>query len=173
MKKMNTRTLVESALIGAIYVVVNYLQEIILPTTSSMPIQVRIAEVLCILCVFSKSAIYGVTVGCALSNIINVGVLPLDIVIGTFATLIAGILAYSLRNVKLFSVPFLSSLMPVLANGIIIGAELQIFYMTDNFHLWSFLLLCLQIAAGEFIACVVLGIPFYKLMNRLNVFKTQ
>lgn len=169
--KTKTRKMVEGALIAALYIVVNYIQEIILPSTSSMPIQVRLAEILCILCVFSSSAIYGVTLGCMIANIINVGVLPLDIVFGTIATLISAIFAYKLRNIRLFSLPILSSLMPVIFNGIIISLEFQLFYLPEGFHYSSFFLFFGEIAVGEFISCVILGLPFYKLIERLNIFK--
>ncbi len=169
--KTRTRKMVEGALISALYIVVNYIQEIILPSTSSMPIQVRLAEILCILCVFSSSAIYGVTLGCMIANIINIGVLPLDIVFGTVATLISAIFMYKLRNIRLFSLPILSSLMPVIINGIIISLEFQLFYVADGFYFSSFFLFFGEIAVGEFISCVILGLVFYKLIERLDIFK--
>ena len=136
-----------------------------------MPIQVRLSEILCILCVFSTSAVYGVTLGCLLANIINIGVLPLDIVFGTAATLISAILAYRLRKVKIFSLPVLSALMPVVINAVIISLEFQFFYLPEGFHLSSFLLFFGEIACGEFISCVILGLPFYKLIKKLNILK--
>lgn len=167
-----TLYLVQAAIIAALYVTVNHAQELILPTSSTGPVQFRLSELLCTLAVFIPAAIPGLTVGCLLSNIVAVGVLPLDMVLGTLATLLAAVCAYGLRNVRLFSVPFLSMLMPVIFNGVIIGLELEIFYIEGGFELAGFLLQAGLVALGEFGVCVVLGVPFYLLLQKLPVFKS-
>ena len=168
-KKTQAATLytVQAAIVAALYVTVNYAQEMIFPTSSIGPIQFRISEVLCTLAVFLPSAIPGLTVGCLLSNIIAVGVLPLDMILGTCATLLAALCAYALRNVRIFSVPLLSLFMPVIFNAVIIGLELEIFYIEGAFTLGGFLLQAGFVALGEFTVCVVLGAPFYYLLKKL------
>lgn len=163
--------LCQGAIIAALYIVLNYTQELLIPGCTSMAIQVRLAEVLCMLCVFSVSAVWGVTLGCFISNLLTVGVLPLDIILGTTATLLAGIFAYKLKDIRLWSLPLLSSLMPVLFNAVIIGLELEIFLIEGPFHFGSFMFNASTVALGEFIACVIIGLPFFKLLNRLNLFK--
>ena len=162
--------LVEGAMIAALYIVLTYAQEFLLPGTTSMAVQFRLSEILCLLCVFTPSAVWGLTVGTLISNIVNVGALPIDMICGTFATFIAAFTAYKLRNVRVLKLPVLSSLMPVLANGIIIGLELEIFLIEGPFHFSSFLLQGGLVALGEFGVCVVLGLPFVKLMEHTKLF---
>ncbi len=171
--KKNTKVyyLVEGAMIAALYVALTYSQELLLPGTTSMAVQFRLSEILCILCVFTPSAIWGLTVGTFLSNIVSLGALPLDMLFGTFATFVATVLAYKLRNIRLFSLPILSALMPVIANGIIIGLEIEIFFIKGGFHFGSFLLQGGLVALGEFLVCVVLSLPFYSLINHFKLFE--
>lgn len=170
-KKSATLYMVQAAIIAALYVAVNYAQEMILPTSSIGPVQFRVSELLCTLAVFTPAAIPGLTVGCLLSNIVSVGVLPLDMVLGTLATLLAALCAYALRKLKIFSVPVLSLLMPVIFNAVIIGLELEIFYIEGAFTFTSFILQAGFVALGEFGVCIVLGIPFYLVMRKLPMFK--
>ncbi len=165
--------MVQAAIIAALYVTVNYAQEMLFPTSTSGPVQFRLSELLCTLAVFIPSAVPGLTVGCLLSNIISVGVLPLDMVLGTSATLFAALCAYSLRSLKVFSVPLLSLLMPVIFNAVIIGLEIEFFYIEGAFTTDGFLLQAGLVALGEFIVCIVLGIPFYLLLRKLPFAKNK
>lgn len=162
--------LVESAMIAALYLVLSFAQEMLLPGATSMAIQFRLSEILCILCVFTPSAIWGLTVGTLVFNMVNIGALPMDIIIGTIATFIATSLAYTFRNIRFFTLPALSALMPVIANGIIIGLELELFLIDGPFHIESFLIQSSIVAIGEFGVCVVLGLPFFKLLEHRNFF---
>lgn len=54
--------------------------------------------------VLSPLGIYGVTVGCLLTNIVGTVLgltMPVDILFGTLATAIAAVLSYLLRNVRI------------------------------------------------------------------------
>ena len=164
--KKATLYMVQTAIIAALYMAVNYAQEMILPTSSTGAVQVRVSEVLCTLALFMPSAIPGLTIGCLLSNIIAVGVLPLDMILGTSATFLAALCAYALRNLKLGSLPLLSLLMPVIFNGVIIGLEIEWFFIEGPFTFSGFLIQGGLVALGEFIACVVLGIPFFCLLKK-------
>ena len=168
--KKNTNRLVYSAMIASLYIVLSFAQELLLPGTTSMVIQFRLSEILCIFCIFTPSAIWGLTIGTLLFNLVNMGALPLDIIIGTIATLLAAILAYKLRNVRFFKLPVLSAMMPVIVNGILIGLELELFFIDGPFHFGSFLLQSGIVAIGEFGVCVVLGLPFFKLLERTDFF---
>lgn len=170
-RKSATLYMVQAAIIAALYVAVNYAQEMILPTSSIGPVQFRVSEVLCTLAVFTPAAIPGLTVGCLLSNIVSVGVLPLDMVLGTSATFLAAVCAYALRNIKAFTVPVLSLMMPVVFNAVIIGLELEIFYIEGDFTFAGFLLQGAFVALGEFGVCIVLGVPFYLMLRKLPMFK--
>ena len=169
-KGKNVYLLVEGAMIAALYVVLTFAQEMLLPGTTSMAIQFRLSEILCILALFTPSAIWGLTVGTLISNLLSVSVLPLDTVLGTLATFIAVSLVYKLKDLRILKLPVLSCFMPVLANGIIIGLELEIFYIAGPFHLESFLLQFTFVALGELGVCVLLGLPFFKLLEHLKLF---
>ena len=101
------------------------------------PVQVRIAEALTLLPLLWKPSIWGVTIGCFLSNLIGAatGINPtgmLDAVWGTIATFGAAYCTWLLRDYKIGTVPVWSCLMPVIWNFFIIGAELAVLYMPDN-----------------------------------------
>jgi len=168
-----TLVLVQGAIIAALYVAVNYAQELFLPSTTTGPVQFRISEILCTLVLFIPAAIPGLTVGCLLSNFVAMGVLPLDTILGTTATLLAAICAYKLRKIKVFKVPVLSLLMPVIFNAVIIGLELEIFYVEGAFTFTGFMLQAGLVALGEFVVCVLGGIPFYFLLLRTPVAKIK
>ena len=59
--------LTQSALIAAVYTVVT----LALAPISFGQMQVRVSEALTLLCVFSPTAIVGVTLGCAISNAVG------------------------------------------------------------------------------------------------------
>ena len=172
-KSAATLSMVQAAVIAALYVAINYAQEMLLPSTTTGTVQFRLSEVLCILVVFLPSAIMGVTVGCMLSNLVAIGVLPLDIILGTLATLLAALCGYALRNVKLCKIPLLSMLMPVIFNAVIIGMELEIFYIEGAFTFAGFFVQAGFVALGEFVVCVVLGTPFYLMLSKSRIFKNK
>ena len=98
---MNTKTLIRIAMIAAVYTVTS----LALAPFSFSNIQVRIAESLTMLPLIYKNGIWGVTLGCFLTNLIGAltGVNPtgyLDAVIGTLATLIAAVITYRCRDMK-------------------------------------------------------------------------
>jgi len=54
---------------------------------------------------------------------------------------------------------------------VIIGLELEIFYIEGAFTLGGFLLQAGFVALGEFTVCIILGIPFYFLLRKLPFIK--
>lgn len=155
--RLNTRALVSGALIAALYAGLTYISSIF--GLAFGPVQIRISEVLCILAVFSPTAVMGLTVGCFISNILSFT--PLDMIFGTSATLIAALCSYLLRNVRLKGLPIASFLSPVLFNAVIIGAELALFYTEGSASAVSFLTGAAGVALGEAVSCLALGIPLY------------
>ena len=150
----------QAAAIAALYFVINLLQNTLLPGTTSMAIQFRVAEALCVLALFTKAAIPGLGIGCMLFNLTTAGSLPLDFIVGTIATLLAALLMYLLRNVKIKNYPWLSMLMPVVCNAVIIGLELT-YYFND-----PLLLNMAYVAAGEAAVVFVLGTALYFVLER-------
>ena len=132
------------------------------------PIQVRIAEVMTVFPIFSWGMIPGVTLGCFIANLINPGNLgPVDIIGGTLATLIAGILSYMLgkKNVWLGLIP------PVLVNGIIVGGYLPFLLMDQGstVTVQAVLISMLSVAGSEAVLLIVLGIPLILVMEKTGL----
>ena len=150
------------AVIAALYVALTYAQEALLPGTASMAVQFRVSEALTLLCIFTPAAIPGLTVGCLLANVVSMGALPVDMIMGTFASFLACLCIYKTRNITFKGVPYLSALMPAIFNGIIIGLEIEIFFIEGPFNLLSFLTQAGLVALGEFVVCFTLGLLLVK-----------
>ena len=137
--------LCRGALVAALYVALTFLAKFL--GLDSGPIQVRFSEMLCILPIFMPSSIWGITVGCFLSNIL-VGAHWLDILIGPLATLIGALGTYALRKIK-----WLAPLPAVLSNAIIIPFVLSYAYGAEE----AIPLLMLTVGIGEIISVYGLG----------------
>ncbi|MBQ6568695.1 MAG: QueT transporter family protein [Clostridia bacterium] len=165
--------LVQGALIAALYAAATYLS-----ATFSLaygPVQFRLSEALTILSVFTPYAIPGLTVGCVIANLGSpYGII--DIVLGSFATLIAAIATRAVRNVKVKNLPVLAPLMPVIANAVIVGFEIALFAADNtmslkNFTLPAFLTAGAQVGLGELVVCYVLGLALYSLIVKAGIDK--
>ena len=165
MQKINTKKIVEGAVIGALYVVLT----LVLAPFSFGPVQLRVSEALCILPVFSKNATLGLFIGCTISNFIGatMGInLFIDILFGSAATLIGAIFTQKLGPVKIKNFPAFSFLPPILFNALIIGAELSLFL--DSSLAFSYA--AFTVGAGEFLSVCGLGIPLYFVVKKMNIF---
>ena len=153
MKKDNqTKYLVESGLIAALYFCLNFVSSA--AGLSYGPIQLRLSEALCLLPVIMPSAVPGLAVGCALANIMSpYGVV--DVAVGSLATLVAAVLVRRFRNVTWKNIPFLSALMPVLINGIFVGAEIAFLQPSSGARAVTFLVTMGEVALGEILAMVL------------------
>ena len=172
MKTKSTVYIVQAAVIAALYAALTILQNTLLPGTASMAVQFRVAEVLTILAVFTPAAIPGLTIGCVIANISSLSVLgPYDLIFGSIASLIAAVLMYLLRNKRLFKLPVASALMPALANGIIVGFEIEFFFVEGGFHFGDFLFQGGCVALGELGVLFVLGLPLARLIEKQGLDK--
>ena len=167
MKTKSTMYIVQAAVIAALYATLTILQNTLLPGTASMAVQFRVAEVLTILAIFTPAAIPGLTVGCVIANISSLSVLgPYDMIFGSIASLLAAVLMYLLRNKRLFRLPIAAALMPALANGIIVGFEIEFFFVEGGFHFGDFLFQGGCVALGELGVLFVLGLPLARLIEK-------
>ena len=104
---MNTKTLVKrkvlvrQAMIAAIYAVLTWM----IPSLSYGPIQFRISEVMTLLAFFNPEYIVGLTVGCAISNLLS-SLGMIDVVVGTLASFLALTAMSKIKNI------WIASLMP-------------------------------------------------------------
>ena len=137
------RTLTQGAVIAALYAVLT----LVFAPISFGSMQVRIAEALTILPLFTPAAIPGLFVGCILGNLLG-GAIVLDVVFGSIATLIGAALGYVLRRNR-----WLVPIPAILSNALIVPLVLRRGYGVDA----PYLLLALYVGVGEVIGCFVLG----------------
>ena len=133
----------QGAIIAAMYVALT----IIFAPISFGAVQVRIAEALTILPLFTPAAVPGLFIGCLIANGLGGGIL-LDVIFGSIATLIGAALGYLLRfNRWLVPIP------AVVSNTIIVPMVLKYGYGIDM----PIYLLMIYILIGEIVGCYLLG----------------
>ena len=169
MNKTKMSTFVRVAMIAAIYTVVS----LVLAPFSFGNIQVRIAEALTILPLIYKPSIYGVTLGCFLTNLLGamLGVNPtglIDAVVGTLATFLAAECTWALKDKKVKGIPVWSILMPVLFNFFFVGTELAVLFFDGNIVLGT-LIMGAEVASGELIS-VIVGYILVRQLEKRNIF---
>ncbi len=161
--------LTQAAVIAALYAVLTVVQSVLFPGSASMAVQFRVSEAMTLLCCITSAAIPGLTLGCFLANFLFIEALPVDMILGSLATLLAGFAMYALRNVQWKKLPLLAALMPAIFNGIIICAEIEIFFIEGPFHFGSFLIQGGCVALGELAVCFTLGLLLYKALERPQI----
>lgn len=168
-RKSKINYIVTGALIAALYAGLTYLSNIF--GLAYGPIQLRFSEVLTILPVFTPASIPGLTVGCFIANIGSFNML--DMIFGSFATLLAAVVTYYLRNIKIKGLPILSMLCPVIANAVIIGLEIAWFFMPEASLIYGFLISAFEVGISELVVCVGFGIPFYLIVKKYRIFERK
>lgn len=168
------RNVVLAAVIAAMYAALTVLQNIILPGTASMAVQVRVSEALNVLAMLTPAAIPGLTIGCVVANLTAVQFLPLDMIIGSLATLFASILMYKCRDIRFKKLPLLSCFMPVIFNAVFVGAEIAYFMAQEGQSFFiAFLTNAAFVALGELISVYVLGLPLFKALEGRKIFNMK
>lgn len=148
MKKTNTAFLSQAAMIAAVYVVLTY----VFAPFSFGEIQVRVAEALTILPLFTPAAVPGLFIGCLTGNILGGAILP-DIIFGSTATLLGALLTYQLFRDR----PLLAPLPPIIANTLIVPFVLRFGYGIAL----PIPFMMLTVGIGEVLSCGVLGLALY------------
>ena len=138
-----TRRLARGAVIAALYTALTLL----LAPIIYGQFQVRLSEAMTLLPILLPEAVPALAVGCLLSNILG-GCTIFDIVFGTLATLLAALCTRRLRGKF-----WLAAAMPVVFNGIIVGAVVHYCYSPA----FPLPLCMLTVAIGEAIACMIVG----------------
>lgn len=166
---MNIKKVTLTAIIAAIYVALC----LAMGTFSYGPIQIRVAEVLMILCIFDRKFIFPLTLGCFMANLIGLilglNYLSLDIVFGTLATLISGILMFKARHIKYKNHEILSMIIPSIVNGIIVGTELTL-YTSYGSNISLFMTYFVYIFIGESLSTLILGLCLYKPLKSIATY---
>ncbi len=157
---MNTKRLIRAAMVAAIYVVLC----LVLAPFSYGAVQVRLAEMLCLLPVFGAEYIVAVTLGCFLANLL--GSTLVDVVFGTAATLVACLVTYAVRKMRVGGLAIPSAIPPIVSNAVIVGALELTFFLpgvtgTAALAAWN----ALTVGIGEVISCGILGVALVKLIE--------
>lgn len=157
---VSTRKIIRAALIAALYVTVC----LIFAPISYGAVQLRISEALTLLAVFCPEAVVGVTVGCFLAN--AAASVPVDMIVGTAATLTAGLLTYKLRKHRFRGLAVVPALPPVIVNAFIVGAELTVLYNSPDAPLSVWLANMASVGAGQIISCLLAGAALVYVIER-------
>ena len=163
--RTRTRELTMAAMVAALYAVLSYFGNFFGLTYG--PIQCRFAEALCVLPFLFPATAPGLFVGCLVTNLMSpVG--PLDIVVGSLATLLAALWTARMPN------RWLAPLPPVLCNGVIIGAMIAWYEVGFGPGFWGlFAFNGVTVALGELLACYVLGSILLTVLPRGEVLRAQ
>ena len=158
---MNTKKIAYGGILAALYVVLTYAQNLLWPGSTSMAIQMRLSEALCIFAFFTPAAIPGLTLGCLLYNVSWAQALPLDWLVGSAATLLATLCMWKLRRVRVGRLPLAGLLVPALWNAPLVSWELTVYFGENGFTLPLFGLNALYVFLGEAIVLLVVGTALY------------
>lgn len=166
-----TRRMTNIAMIAGIYAAITFATFFM----SFGQIQYRVSEALTILPIFTVNAIPGLTLGCALANLVGffLGVNPLglmDALFGTSASLIAAILTYYLGKVDKKWVRYILCPLPaVIVNAIIVGFELT--WIFNDMQMQFLFINAASVFIGQAVVCYGLGIPLIIALKKNNLYK--
>lgn len=174
MKNLSVRKIAILSVVAALYVAVT----MALGSLSYGNIQFRVSEALVLLCFYKKEYCYSMVIGCLLANIIST-VGAIDMVVGTFATLVSVVVIVICGKYlpSFFGSKFgmsdktsavlamiTASLAPVVFNGIFVGLELKYAFGLP------LILSMAQVALGEFVCVTVIGVILFIILEKNKAF---
>ena len=145
------RDLARLAVVAALYAALT----VVLQPISFGLVQLRLSEILVLLCFYRRDYSVALILGCFIANCFSPMAL-MDMVFGTLATAIAVLPMYSIKNI------WLASLLPVISNAVIIAAEL---FIAFDQPIW---LGMLTVGAGELVVVTVIGCPLFRFVLEKN-----
>lgn len=163
-KRKNTiRLIAANGVIAALYVVLTLITS---PIAYSY-MQFRVSELLCLLTFFNPWYTFGLTLGCLLANLFST-VGPLDIAMGTAATLIACLMMILCSKfVKILAV---NAIFPCLVNAAIVPAIIYLSTLgTESVMLLTpgtYFMMFGWVFLGEFLAIYGVGYPIFMILRR-------
>ena len=146
------RDLVKQSLIAALYVGMTFATY----AWSYLEVQFRLSEVLMILILFDRKHVIGLSIGCFLANFFNPTWMPLDLLIGTSATLLGGVLMFPLQKR-----PFIALIFPVITNTFLVPISLYLYVPDLTYWVGA-----IGVAIGEFVMIYILGNLLYIPLSR-------
>ena len=171
----------QAGIIAAVYASATLLCGVLFQGLAWGPVQLRVSEICMVLALFTPSAVGGLTLGCAIANLVialtsGFGALGLlDVVFVSLATFLGAFFCYKFRkNVKLALVG------PVAANALIVPLYLPImlqgvgFYTIpftgislDDAYIAMYLFGMIALAISQTIVVYAIGLPFSHLLKRV------
>ena len=146
---------------------------VVLAPISYGPVQFRVSEALTALPFLMPGAVWGIFAGCVLANLYTGSVL--DIVFGSLATLLAGLLtAWFGKKGNTVKNRLLGCLMPVLFNAVIVGAVLTWGYGFQEFPdkpLASYGFNALTVGLGEAAVLYLIGYTLLRQLPKIKFFR--
>lgn len=162
------RFLCQGAVVSAVYALLT----LVTWTFSSMQIQVRLSEALCILPLLTPAAIPGLFFGCFLSNILMGNII--DAAFGSLATLFAAFCTYLIGNLcrrkwRLLLAPLPAVIFNAIAVPFILYFGYGIVSFGEETSVFPVLALtALSVFIGQIISCYGLGLPLAKMLEKLK-----
>jgi len=148
MGKNKVRFITHTALIASAYAAIT----IVFSLLSYGQVQFRISEILVLFAFIEPKYTTGLVLGCILANLPSpLGII--DVVVGSFATLIALLFIIGVRKSIGYNKKSLliASLGPVISNAVIVGWELNYLFQTP------FWMNALYVGIGEFVVVTLAG----------------
>jgi len=180
-----TTDLAQAGVIAALYAALTLITLTVLGGLAFGPVQFRLSEAVCVLALFTRNAIPGLTIGCALANLIGIALFGsgalglLDVVGGSFATFLGAWWCWRMR-----SRVGVALLGPIVANALIVAAYLPILLMALGFYTIPFTDISLvesyplmylfgvvAIGIGQSVVIYGLGLPLQAGLKRTTIFK--
>lgn len=150
MKRIPVKKIAYSAVVAAMY----FALTLLLQPISFGPVRFRLSEALVMLPYIMPESILGITIGCAAANAFST--FPLyDVIFGSLATLIAGILTSKIKNA------WLSGLPPVLLNALVL--PLMWYLLGTDAAYWVNLI---SITLSEAVVIFFIGVPLVLLIKK-------
>ena len=176
-----TTSIARTGMIAAVYAAATLVALLLLQGLAWGPVQFRISEAVCVLALLTPNAIPGLTIGCALANLIalainGTGALGmLDVVFGSLATCLGALWCWKMR---------VAERGPVIANALIVPADLPLQLQGMGFYTIPFTTIALDGAyvpmylfglvatgIGEAIVMYVLGLPLLAALKKSGAAK--
>lgn len=178
-----TIRIAHTGMIAAVYAAATLVALLALQGLAWGPVQFRISEAVCVLAVLTPAAVPGLTLGCALANLIALAVNGtgalglLDVVFGSLATFLGALWCWKMRER-----PRVALLGPVIANALIVPAYLPLLLQGMGFYTIPFTSIALDGAyvpmylfglvatgIGEALVMYVLGMPLLAALKRSGI----
>ena len=153
--KNNTRSLCQIGIVAALYVALT----LAIHPIAYGQVQLRISEVLVLLCFFNKKYGWGIVIGCFIANIFSPFPL-LDMIFGTLHSLVSVLLIFKCKKL------WVAGIMPVLP-CFLIGFAIMLAY---NLSWTAMIIITGWIMLGQFITVVGVGVPLFYWLSKNSKF---